>query len=267
VAGFLYFLPGALEQTPAQFVASRPVPFEGLRSLPECAVLEGPDGKAGLTLALPDGRSPKFVPNGQNWQQLPAGWWLGTWRDAPPTRDDLAKPRIRAGHPVTICDQPWTVPVARYWQTLDGAPVWSPATPQTYTLGKDGEIALVEAAEWRWFSDMAEKYWSGLAHGFQESDLSKLDIFRMAALALGVNYRVGTEELLVLKLLRDDVAIQILNAIVDWPGFTTILAELNAKKNASADASSPGNSGETASPQATDRPSPTSNSIAEATDE
>ena len=264
MAGFLYFLPAALNQKPAEFIASRPLPFEGLRSLPECAVAEGPDGKPGLTLALPGGRSPKFFAERQNWRKLPARWYLGTWRDAPPARDDLAKPAIRAGHPVTIAGEPWTVPVARYWQTLEGAPVWTPATPQTYTLGKDGEIALAEAEEWRWFSDLAERYWAALAGNFEDGSLTKADIFRLAARALGVNYRVGDEELLVLEILNDMVAIEILNAVCDWPGFKQILTELDAKKNDSdADASSPGDSGETASPEPTDPPSPTSNSTPE----
>ncbi|MGA2032853.1 MAG: hypothetical protein ABSG68_11385 [Thermoguttaceae bacterium] len=194
----------------------------------------------------------------------PASPWVGYFTAAAPTPDWLARAKQLSGHEVTLLDgNRWLAPIARGWTEEDGELRWFHTLPRRCDLDEEG----------RWTQDrVLDRYrplWD-LALRWDEARMAALrspesrvqspepepgadvlqvrfdfeDILAAAVAALQANYRIGPTEVALLGLLTQELAVDVLDALADFP---TRLDWLKKKlPPAATDSSSPGPEGSTA---------------------
>lgn len=257
MAGLQYFVPGA----PAGFgladarAAGLGYAFDQ-HFAARTIMGAGPSGGPGVVFA--DDSRVKRVGvwlEEQRWMPVPASErriHVGCERADPPTPEDLARPRMLAGHPVRLGDgQLWQVPAAVAHAEIDERMVPRQALPNRISVDADGEwrrdqVVDEYAALWdvalRWNDELVAA-WRIQQDGADGADASgtagaaelTFDFGALndaALLALAVNYRVSKAEIALLGLFADGVPEEILMAVIDWP---TLLA-WQKKKRADAGA-------------------------------
>ena len=261
MAGFLYFLPGrvalepgddALRETETGLAA-----VFGEASFDVAQVTgAGPDGNSpGIVVALhpaaEDGVKPRcgYFADAQEWRECPrlpaGGYWLAFERGNPPGPADLARREQIAGHLVRLADgHDWLVPAARVFPR-------GTALPESLILGPDGELVREILPRYAAFGGRVEALWAQLEKCL-ETDMGALNRFRfaesevelwlLAAEALTLNYRLGTQEVSALKLLSTGTLEKVIQALVDWPTFEAAL-KAYAKGEGKKKQSSPAVSG------------------------
>lgn len=255
MAGFVYFVPGARTPKDAD---------DTLRKAGAAHVIDGkfetrtgqgpsPEGKpaAGVLVApIPavPGEPARTVyePELQTWQQMPkTACWIGIEKARPPRPVDLVREKVRAGHLVTLAEQPWMVPLARL---LSGAP----ALPQIVTVDAEGrhDFRIGGPAAWLWEkacafwdewrateSEAPAEAFTWIGRNSEGGIVTKLaNCFDLAIEVLSVNYRLGPGEASLLELITSEGASDVLLAVVDWPA----LEELEKKAQAAASSTTPG---------------------------
>lgn len=157
---------------------------------------------------------------------------LGVVGDGAPGPGELARGRRVDGHLVRLGDgRDWLVPCGRLFPS-------GTALPQTLVM--EGGILRGEVVEefaeysreceglfWALYGDAMPEDMPGRPEQVETVTFERA--FRCAVLALGVNYRVGLDEVSRLGLLRTDNVREVLGAMVDEPG----LRRLAEKKTAS----------------------------------
>lgn len=202
----------------------------------------GPDGLTGFVCAdsrSVDGAAVRYLPEAQTWlkrsQDISA--YCGFMNDSPPVPADLARERLISGHPCRLADgQVWLCPCARHYRLDDDEKiVWAAALPKKAGMDAAGNwtrdgIAPRFAKLWddsmRWFDAWVA------ANGPDGEEDATLEIdfdvaFEAALNAIRTNYRVAQPEAVLLGLLDDAVASDVLCALIDWP----TAVELQKKKN------------------------------------
>jgi len=231
MSGFLYFIPGVQavsEKTLAdKGLSDRLVAFESIQ------VQKGPGDAPGMLLRsnLSKGVSRfGYYPDQQTWSQSGA-FWTGIINSEPPQPGELKRDDFINGHPVKLNDgNEWMIPVARAFPTGTNLPC-------SLSLGPDGELVFDILERYVPFSKHAERlfleFYGGLA-GESEEEASErlhdLDWFNHAVEALAVNYRVGAQEVSLLKLLTTRNVFEVCRAVVDFPEFVKRVEEMGSKK-------------------------------------
>jgi len=178
----------------------------------------GPGGKECVLFAAADidVKLLYFKPNEQSWKESINGkYWLGFYKDSPPTEKTLRRKKQLAGHEVELADgNKWLVPVARI--ITGGSKL-----PQTLIFGKDGEVVAEAIPKYAQFSAKVEKLWEDFRSEFdgekKQPKLTSKEQIEVAVEALGFNYRVGMEEVNLLKLFTTENFSEVLTAIIDIP--------------------------------------------------
>jgi hypothetical protein len=191
----------------------------------------GPGGQAGTVITpVSKGRGvPELIGNDpakQKWVQgsgfgvqgsgKPA-YWVGSLIGEPPTPLDLERLSIVAGHGVADPGgYEWKAPIAR-------APRWDQPygfLPQSFTFGADGEPVSHLDPRWEWLWQLAGEirdWYIGLAGPPDDAPPAEQAthtappftvLVKHAARILGVNYRVGPQELSLLHELGRPVLTQ-----------------------------------------------------------
>lgn len=156
----------------------------------------------------------------QDWRYRGNGVWMGWAKGVTPGPADLARKTLIDGHLVTLGDgRGWLIPCARVF------PVGT-RLPQTLVMEK-GVLQGKSVKEFAEFSKMGGELWDGLFMPSEEDPEQAKGIpfsraWEIAAAALGVNYRVGHEEINDLELIRTDNIREILGAIIDEPAMVAL---------------------------------------------
>ena len=175
-----------------------------------------------LTSPLSDAASLE-VADGMHWFPIAGKLLLGVFQspENPVRPDQLARAEQRPGHLVRLGDgQEWLIPVARL---ASGGP----GLPRRRAIRADGSIGWEVDAAYRELSDFANIAWD--ARNGAACDVTEDDLDRFAALALGVNYRIGLTEAVALGLFTDISLRGIVDALLDWPEVLRIIEQAEKK--------------------------------------
>jgi len=205
-----------------------------LDDVARCEVIgAGPDGHPGLCVsALPvvvrePPRRLGFYPDEKAivWEQLGPDLWGAIDREFPPTPEDLARPKLTAGHAVMLDDgRMWVVPVIRRFDGGCGL-------PQRAWWDSSGQFCLDPKPDYRELWEMSAE-----AEALFSTPGAKITYERGIAMALaflGLNYRIGKPEQTLIGLIHTGNFPEILSAAIDGPKVTAYLEEIEAarKKN------------------------------------
>ena len=265
--GFVYFLPGHASHD-LTGVSARCGPevlgvFAGAK--PAVTLGVGPEGEGALfTLPEVPPERRRYAPEEQTWRKAPpppggapGALWVGMWNDARPGPEDLARPDLIDGHAVALGDNGrWRVPLARVFPA-------GTALPEKLILGADGLEREVRP-EFVALSKATEEIWEAFLASLAGDGAGKMPyerLWRVAADALAVNYRIGTAGCNLLALFDTGNLLRVARALADVPTFETWLREEGRKKELTGAAAPAGPStsgGAPGSAPATSPPSLTS---------
>ena len=165
-----------------------------------------------------------YFPDRQTWHDLGERGgrrvWFGYVTDSPPGPDDLLRPTAITGEAVTLFDdRVWQIPRAIAFEA-GGMRLVAPAAVK-WTGGKwmRGQVK----AAYRRLDEIGRGFWDRFMVPIDDpaQALSGVDCIEWAIEVLGVNYRVGRDEVSALGLLDDQAekSIEILKAVIDYRGF------------------------------------------------
>lgn len=220
---FLYFVPGANRQVPAQFAHA----FEVTPAIRDI-VGSGPGGTSGKLFAagkyLIEADNFGFYPARQTWHNAGAGCWIGYENGAMPTPEQLKRSKQLTGHDMKLGDgNHWTIPAARRFD--EGR--WQSALPNQMVYDPDANAwkysGTVQTYQRLW--EIAERWWDMLTDtpnedGMRHVDISTEDAVCWATECLQVNYCVGPVECSVMQLWNDSNIGEVLSAVCDLPTLT-----------------------------------------------
>jgi hypothetical protein len=153
----------------------------------------GPDGQAGAIFAWwnRQDRHIGYQPERQEWIKSPNGYWVGFWKDDPPSPEQLARPYQERGKFVTLGDgNRWLVPEVH---EIDRHLVLADDGTWKYEVQRQHHKLWLESLSW------AERF-AGASPGTRVVlDMTLLIGFVVAVLRL--NYRLVPEVVSHLRLL------------------------------------------------------------------
>lgn len=187
---------------------------------------KGPDGGQGLLIVPePHDGTPveraEFVPEHQTWLQSERGnYWIGTDNDHPPTPAGLVRRRVVEGYEHELGDgNLWECPIIRRAIIL-------PAVPCSYSR-MNGELTHEPLPEYAPIFQRTLRFASEYAAG---SNVPIPDQWELAIACLAINYRVGDEEVSLLRLLNDRTLKAVLDAAFDIPWLRAALDGSDTQK-------------------------------------
>lgn len=215
MSGFLYFLP-----TEKRAVTADDFKAAGLghalrdnAGISAVHTLAGPGNAAGVVCCVDGDGTPKYDPVTQTWRKGPNGaYHVGFANDARPAPEDLVRERVYDGAAVRLLDgNQWIIP--RCFAVLDDRP---PTLPRVLDFDEDGETLLSRVHPR--YADLCERAFELWMEWSAQRPLKSTNQWRvrLAADALGVNYRLGPiEAVALLNLLATDEVGLILRAVID----------------------------------------------------
>jgi len=244
MAGMLYYLPG--HGTDAKLAHAQALGLGyALERFAARLVTGGPDGGKGVVVADDRYLKPQrigYYPDRQIWQQVPdSKAWAGYYKDDRPTPAELARKQVLPGHPVELGDgQTYIIPIARGLTEEEDELVYVCRLPQSsaYVDGawQPGGVMGKYAKLW----ELANAWWDAICKGAEANGEPSSPLkfgfdglHESALVVLSTNYRVGIAEAVLLGLLNEQCATEILQALIDWP----VLMEFQNKKKEQADGS------------------------------
>lgn len=232
---FLYYKPGVKQPPTTEHTDAWGLGY----AIDECtgALVRGgtPDGGPGALVAdrkRLDGSGLGLRMNTaeQEWREMPSGLWVGWWKEAFPSQQDLARDEMLRGFSFEMADGlTWRVPKVR-----DVSSVGEPecALPSVYVMGADGKLKA---------SDPIQKYqqlwedtawcWEAMVAGEEVDDQQAIET---CGKVFSVNYCVAAFELCLLGVFSNawlQTPAQILAFVNSYP--TLVLWLEDQKKTAS----------------------------------
>lgn len=255
MAGYLLYFPSAkdTDRTLLKAAGLDDLARDGAPSA--CGVLaNGPDGGGGVILHWPDplhperNAEPGHFPDRQVWYSAKPDpkrglaarrFWLGLEVSRPPTPEDLRRRRLVAGKDIFLGDgHVWHVPAARQLPMVLGLDA------------ETGEFARNIHADYRSFWEASTTVYGWFFPEAGQPAIPYAEAFELAAIFLGLNYRVSREIVDLLGLFTTDNLVEVCSAIIDYEAVVEVLAaRLGAKKKADpacTPAGSPSSAGGTA---------------------
>ncbi len=248
MAGFQYYAPGRQRLLTTAEAIRQALDALELRYLSGAGVQSrvvmatGPDGGAGLILALGNVDRLGYYADSQEWARRPDGQvWLGWERDVAPGPSDLARDQQLQSLGLRLGDgNVWQIPLAQHW---DGQSY----LPSIYRLS-NGEIVSETVPALRAFQGEVTELlneWKAALEGGRAPSYPEESLFALAGHALELNYRMGQWEALALGLLQtsrfeDRAGVwDVCTATFNWPAVEAGLRELSKKNGLEG----PGDSG------------------------
>lgn len=176
-------------------------------------VVRGPDGSSGVILFAPpfgggEIDRPGYHPEHQEWTQVlgadGVSYWLGRDREQPPSPEGLRREDQLDGYEQVLGDgRAWLCPtIRRAWVV--------PRVPQSYGR-HNGRFERRVLPEY-------EDVWKQSA-GWLAERLTDEEWFDASVTCLGLNYRLGAEEITALGLLNDRTMQAVMESALDEPWF------------------------------------------------
>jgi len=222
---FIYFIPGVPgcneEMLAARGLLSRLSGPGGIVQHGITAWRDGPDGN-GVAIAVTC-EPARYEPETQVWQEGPQ-FHTGMDANARPTPADVERELGYNGHEVRLLDgNMWRVPLLRRWD--DEKREHISALPKVLRSVKDANgrfgLKLAVAKSHEKIDELAETIWQAfLTKMTWSTDL----LFQTAAQLLSQNYRIGIEEIGLLGLLDEPMALAVLGLAIDTPGLESAAA-------------------------------------------
>lgn len=180
-----------------------------------------PSGGAGIVFADKQrmGESPikMDMPN-QVWGKIPqSDVWVGYWKDAPPTPEDLEREHQLPGYFVPLADgRRWLMPTVRRFDRSQTA--FTSALPCYMEVDADGKwsegrVLGIHAHLWDLTTPYADELFrANTEDGFVAREFTKQELCDAVAVLLQTNYAVGVAELSLMRALTNEEATK--NAIL-----------------------------------------------------
>lgn len=187
-----------------------------------------PSGGAGILFADPKRQaegSVKCDMDAQEWRKMPrpgqSDIYIGYWKDAPPTPEDLARKNQLGGYSIPLADDKrWNIPLVRMFDEAAGQLKSNlPCYIDLDESGKpvNGQPLAAYAHLWELTAPYAEQM---MAEGEEAEDTTQEDIQNAARTILQVNYLVDWPELAVARVLTNQqMAHNVVAVAVDWPTY------------------------------------------------
>jgi hypothetical protein len=208
------------------------------------AVNVGPDGKHGVIFTALDRQVPparrQYDPQNQVWiEHRTGGYWVGMWKDEPPTPADLERKKIIPGKAVELADgNYWQVPIARSWSANDDAAVkerflYYDCQLETQAIF-DGEAGFIDGPVVAGYAEL----WAIAEALYQcrfgdptdeQSALLQIATPLLAVRILSTNYRLGVCEASLLGIVTTHFAYPIFDVLNDLAGREEVLQKKRAQ--------------------------------------
>jgi len=209
--------------------------FDGIDDISVSAYNGPGGGKCVLFMgAGGSSRKIKYLPDEQKWVKSKNGkYWIGFYKDDPPTQSELARQKKLNGHSVKLTDgDQWQIPLARMAQGVS-------ALPQSLILAADDQVQLDEIETYSGFFLLATKLWDDFMIEAKAADDDELNLnlvarLKLAIMALNFNYHVGIDEINMLKLIDSENLGLIMGSIIDLPTIFKKIEQDNKKKEITA---------------------------------
>ena len=211
---FLYYLPGV------PGVSEQSLANLGLRSrfascehagLIEHSVSQVEDGPKGRGCIVARGHPAEYSPERQIWTEGEV-FWVGYEKGMAPGPEDLAREVGHAGYPIILADErEWRAP--RLWSWDRAQCCHTPNLPRAFAK-KNGRMVLIVRPEFKQYDDLAGWVWDAY---LAETTLPLDRLVENCATLLGMNYRLGVEEILALGLLDESHALNMCLLCIDYP--------------------------------------------------
>ena len=204
---------------------------------PHCRVdlpTQGPADASGCLFAtnIPGGQPPVrfgYYPDFQDWHKVSDDpeLWIGVDREHPPGPADLQRVQLVPGYKITLADgQQYEVPVIR-----SPNPGSRTNLPQDMWWDAAGEFQVKLKQQYQSLWDLTEPVWD-FFYGEDAEETSKeipfVDVLTWCLTFLGVNYRYGRMEHMVLRLIDQTLPVcgGVLKAAIDMPWYAAYEASL-----------------------------------------
>jgi hypothetical protein len=229
MAGFLYFLPGHKTAKPADITAARlDYAIERKAIQP---VVAGPWDGPGVIVA--DERSVerhalRYRPAVQTWHPCRRAEgepmvWVGWYTDEPPTAAELVRDPMLPGVDVTLPDgDRYHVPTARRWDEFEGRLLWSCALPQSLARDATGVwVPRGPVAKYARLWDLLAGFVTARELAIAQATDGGTVLFDyppindLAIAVLGINYRIGADELEARGLWTQEIRDAVIRAALD----------------------------------------------------
>ena len=211
---FLYFVPGTDINSVDLDAVGLGYAFEGPPDRSYNA--KGFDGSSPGALLMQKGPMPagrlKLNPPEQVWKEQKR-FWVGYWKDLPPTEESLRRKTMLAGSDLTLQKADWTIPTAICFEEYNGDVVPVHQLSRYIECHINGEVTLGEVEQQ--FAPLMDVALRFLESVDPEVVYTKAECWAAAAMVLSYNYRIRLPELSMLKILTDKSAADILNICVD----------------------------------------------------
>ena len=209
----------------------------GKLSRQEMTTAAGPGSKSGSLITTNTAGQPPvrfgYHAEFQEWIKVLAEpeLWVGVDKEHRPTPEDLARPNMLDGYPVTLADgNAYQVPIIRSVELSRGS------LPREMYYGPTGEFQMEIHRDYKALWERSAEIWDFMVpDDSQEPDDSKSMLFSTildhCLAVLGVNYRYGRHEQAALRLIHTgkDTWEKVFEACIDGPFLATVVAA--AKKN------------------------------------
>lgn len=204
-------------------------------------VSRGPNGSAGTVVWFPP--SPEmeldpdcsigFFPDKQTWIAGP-GYWVGFFKDAMPSSEDLYRPEMIAGYFLPLGDgHRWVCPVGRY---SDGELNF----PKSIGWGPDGKMVEQILPKYQDLCQTAQNVYEYLSESDEIVDIKvpyNPDTIETSAECLMLNYAIEKIGITALGLLDSRCVPLIISALVDLPNTLEFLIKKKEQGLISSDSS------------------------------
>lgn len=219
---FLYFLPGLGGINP-KMLSDRGLVSRFPAEYGVTGSIDGPfaDGEIcrGGCLVAASNRPARYEPDRQQWMRLANGAaWVGIEdTELPPGPADLERAVGVAGYSLTLADgNDWRIPLIRRWDpnTLAHVATLPSAIAGELVNGKHKFVSAVKP-QYAALDAKAESIYAGF---LDKHTISIDQLMHDASELLALNYRVGVEEVALLGLLTEPLALKLLGLAIDTPG-------------------------------------------------
>lgn len=229
MAGFLYFLPDLKTVKPSDIGAHRlGYAIEQKAIQP---VVMGPGDRPGVIVIderSMDRAAAKYRPTLQTWhpcrradgEPVP---WVGWYTDEPPTASELVRDPMLPGADVVMPDgDRFHAPTARRWDEFDGRLLWSCSLPQSLARDATGVwVPRGPVAKYARLWDLLTGFVTARELAIAQASDSGVVMFDFPAVndlaiaVLGINYRIGADELEARGLWTQDVRDAVIRVALD----------------------------------------------------
>jgi hypothetical protein len=191
-------------------------------------VSRGPGGQSGLIVSTND-RYCGYYENAQMWrQEAGEDYWVGMWKDEPPTPETLARSNQIPGVYLRLDDgNTWLIPKARHFEEFDGEILARTVLPTRLTRDADGRWYPGEIKpRYRRLWELVEGYLEAVTNS-EEDDGGMVhvrfeDLDNLVIEAFQANYKVAATEIDLLGVYDVNLRNRVVRILTDMDSWAVL---------------------------------------------